>query len=180
MARQEAVLADVLPGAQAFRDQLEAKGRRGRHANCLKERDELLRVTARKRDELTVIAAPPVIAWTMAGWLECIASIQTRGGVLRVIEPPLVIGPEADVLALHQAAAAWTASKTKETAADRGKKGGRASASKRADASLAKIGVIRERWLFGDPKAHRTADLLAEVQISRNTVVSRLGKRRKA
>lgn len=177
--RQERALAPVLAGATVFRDILAPKDRQGRRREFMVALDKMLRSTTKRQpDEVTIVAVLGVLDWTEAGLLNRIALVHERGGVLRVMEPALVIGPNATTRELHAAIEAFHASKErKPKSQERGRAGADASKKVRWDAAEAKLQAIKERWQVGNQREHRSADLLAEAGVTRNTAIDHIGKR---
>lgn len=179
MARQERALVPFRGDGKVFRDVLSAKERMGRRREFMVVLDKLLRSTTKPQDEATVVAVLGVLDWTEAGLLDRIARLQDRGGVLRVVEPPLVIGPDATTHELRAAVEAFHETKHRQPKAqERGHAGAQESAQRRWGEAEAKVQGIKERWQIGDQRQHRTADLLAEAGVSRNTAIEHMGYRK--
>lgn len=168
--RQEAMLP---PGAQQFRDILDARDRYAHQPDRLEQRAAMLRPTRRKGGEI-VVASLAVLDWTAEGLMSCLTLIMQRGATLRVLDVGLTIAPDSGPAVLHQAAQAFAASRKRDAATERGGRGGAVSAAKRAADTKAKAETIRDDWKRDE---FRTQDLLERAGVSRNSAILYLGKR---
>ena len=180
-ARQEALLLEAFPawpkGVTVFRDDIDARDRRGHSTELLVKRSEMLRGTTRKgHTERITLASLAVLAWSAEDMLECLTLALSRGATVRVLDVGLSIPPTPDAVILHEAAKAFRTSRTRGVVMDRGKAGGMASAAQRIAEAKAKAETIRAEWALPSDD-YPTLDLLAKAGISRNTARLYLGKR---
>lgn len=165
--RQEAALADVLPDATIYRDELDVCARRRHTPIDLLRRAAMLRVTTRRSNggEIYVASLAP-LAMSEDDMRAVQAEIEARGATLISIDD----GPVDDVVV------AWKVAKTKSRLAGAALLGAAVSAERRKAASAAGIAIIKARWSLPSSE-HPTAALLAEAGLSLNTVKAHLGPR---
>lgn len=180
--RQLRALAAFLPKGRMYCDELSPADRQGRRREFMVQLDGLLRSTTKPQDEETVVAVLGAMDWTEAGLLDRIARIQDRGGMLRVVVPPLLIGPKATTRELHTAIEAFHATKhRKPKSEERGRAGAAESAQRRWGEVEAKIQAkpqLKELWQIGDQRAHKSDYILSEIGVSRNTMLAHCGYRK--
>ena len=165
MERQEAVLADVLPGCRVFRDVLDVRACRAHQPSSLVQRAAMLRTTTRGGSETIHVASLSVLAWGEEDMRAVLAAIQARGSVLVSSE-----GYQGDPLI------AWHAARRQSRLEGAALKGAAVSAERRLAASKAAAKLIEDRWPLPS-KTHPTVALLAECGLSLNTVKAHLGPR---
>lgn len=182
--RQEEMLAAAFPvwpkGVTVFRDELDARDRRGHATAVLASRASMLRPASRKAGaERITVASLAVLAWSAEDMLECLTLALARGATVRVLDAELSINPTPDAAILHEAAKAFREARTRQVSIVRGKIGGMASADLRKAEAKAKAMTIEAEWRLSS-EDYPTADLLAKAGISRNTAILYLGKRHAA
>jgi hypothetical protein len=166
MDRQEATLADVLPGATVFRDALDRRQRRAHTPDSLVQRAMMLRSTARSQNnEVIHVASLAVLAWSEADLREVLDAIKARGAVLVSSE-----GINGDLVA------AWAAVRRQSRLEGAALRGSAVSAERRKAASEVAVKLIAGDWPLPS-KDHPTAELLARCGLSLNTVKAHLGPR---
>ena len=179
--RQELLLRAALPdypkGVTVFHDELDRHQRQSHLSANLVQRAEMLKKTRRKAPEDIYLAGLPPLAWTTRDLLVCLSRAVSRMATIHVLEPPLLIGPDAGADVMLKAAEAFEESR-KASQERRGVPGAKVSAERRIEAARAKAAAIRERWRLPIDQ-YPTAALLAEANISRNTAIFYLGPRRK-
>jgi len=180
-AKQEALLADALPGARVFRDDLTGTERMARDHDRMKARGSLLRTTTRKDPaEETIAAVPAVLDWTVGGFMDVVEKVHARGGSLRFIQPPMTLAPSMTARDLKAAADAFLASKKNAQAEAKGKLGGEVSGERREAEAMAKVAPHLDLWRFGDPEKYPTHLLLRLMGVSFNTAKKHGGPRKNA
>ena len=180
-ARQEALLREAFPawpkGVTVFRDDIDARDRRGHSTELLVKRSEMLRGTTRKgHTERITLASLAVLAWSAEDMLECLTLALSRGAIVRVLDAGIEIPPTPDAAVLHRAAQAFRRARARGVVMERGKAGGMASATQRVAEAKAKAELIRAEWALPS-EDYPTLDLLTKAGISRNTARLYLGKR---
>ena len=170
--RQEVVLP---PGAQQFRDVLDARDRYAHQPDRLTQRAAMLRPTRRHGGEI-VVASLAVLAWTAEDLMACLTLAMQRGASVRVLDADLTIAPDSGPDVLHQAAQAFAASRKRDQAAARGERGGAVSAAARVAKATNKAETIRAEWALPS-EDYPTLALLGKAAISRNTAKLYLGPR---
>lgn len=136
----------------------------------------MLRPTGRKRpEEMVYIASPACLAWSLSDFTIVLTALMERGATLIALDTGLVVPPNAGPRELGEAVKAFTASKITVTGLGP-LAGAKISARKRRESSDEAVKRIAERWPLPS-REHPTSELLDEVGLSLNTVVSRLGRR---
>ena len=178
-ARQQELLVAALPGwpksCAVFRDEVEARKRRGFRPTSLTQRAELLRATSRRQAEDIYLATLGVFAWTQDDMMQSLTLAAARGATVHVLDAGLAVTPQADAAILHQAVVAFAAARK----ADKDRYPGKISAEKRSARALAGAESIREFWTL--PSSEWPMDKVlaqANPKISRNTAILYLGKRK--
>lgn len=181
LARQEQALAPLLPGAMVYRDILSSKDRQARARSSLVDRDSKLlrRLGSKAKGEIIAFASLACVDWTLAGVTSAIAAAHARGATVRVMEPPMEIPVDATSETWEAVGKAFEWARQREKAERAGMVGAKVSGRKRVAAAKAKLELIRDRWIYGDPSEHPANALLAEASVTRNTAIKHLGKRRK-
>lgn len=179
LGRQEKVLAPLVPGwpdVPTYCDTLSANVRKAHNAGSLLQRASMLRPTARRPgDETVYVASLACLAWGVADFSNVLAAMSDRDTSLVVIDTNTTIPPDAGARVLAAAVKAFVAAKRSVTGGGP-IVGALASAAMRRAETNDAIRKIEGRWKL-PTKDYPTWQLLTEAQLSRNTVVDRLGKR---
>jgi len=166
MERQEAALADVLPGATVFRDELDARARRGHSVASLTARAAMLRPTGRQLAGETIhVASLAVLGWSEDDVRAVLATMAARGTVLVSSE-----GIDGEPLE------AWRVAKRRSRLEGAALLGSSVSAERRKAASAAAVAIIKPYWPLSSAE-YPTASLLTKCGLSLNTVKAHLGSR---
>ncbi len=172
--RQERVLAERVPGwpnVSVYRDEITPRQRQAHSPAALAGRAQMLRPSARNGGDTIYVASLAVLAWDGADFDAVMEALAQRAAT--VWAGDLDIGFVAGLDGIRDA---FRASRKRASVEARQKAGAQVSAAKRRAASDAGVERIRDRWPL--PSSDwRTADLLAEAGVSRNTVNARLGGR---
>ena len=167
VAKQEAILADWVPGwpnVTVFRDILDARTRQAHQAVDLVNRAAMLRPTSSKLGgEVIYVASLAVLAWSKSDFTKVLSDTARRGATIQALDG-------ADV----PSAPGFMAAKVEGSRRQARQNGTRIAADRRAAEAEAKAMPFKERWR---DKTERTADLLAEMGLSRNTASKYLGRR---
>ena len=162
IARQEEVLAAAVPGwpVQVYRDELNARDRQAHAPDSLRERAAMVRAARSRKKPSTVYVASLAVLARSADELVVVASELRERGVDLVA---LDIAVDARAMPADLAAA-YKAARLK-AARDKARAIGTRNAAlklSKEDAAL----KIKDRWGL---KEYKTADLLDEAKITRNT-----------
>ena len=179
--QQKEMLAEHVsgwPDIPTYIDLLPPAKRRAHSPASLTQRAELLRGTWRPENvEAIVVASLPCLAWEQADFLQCVAAATTRGATIVALDTGRRIAPDASPGEVVEAA--------KEFMSGRRAKGGGGpvgyvvSAERRSAEAKARAMRIKDRWELRT-KDYPTDELLAEVDICRNTANFYLGNRPEA
>lgn len=166
VARQEALLAERVPGWPAvtvYRDILDVRARQAHNSADLVNREAMLRPTRTKRNaEIIYVASLSVLAWGR-DFSKVLAAAEKRGAAIVSLEETVPVSEESFKAAKIQG--------IKKRARENGT---RVAADRRAAAAEAKAKPFKEKWR--DP-SYKTAYLLEQMGLSRNTASKYLGRR---
>ena len=167
VARQEAMLADWVPGwpnVTVFRDILDARTRQAHQSVDLVNRAAMLRPIGRQREGETIyVASLAVLAWSKNDFVDVLEAAKRRGAFIEALDGMNI-----------PSVPAFAAAKVEGSRRQARQNGTRIAADRRAAEAEAKAMPFKERWR---DKTERTADLLAEMGLSRNTASKYLGRR---
>lgn len=175
ISRQEELI-DACGPVEVFQDILSPKERKGHGICTLKQRQAMLRPSCRDAGEIIYVAALAVLAWSAEDLLVCLTLANARGAIVEVLDCDLSIPPGAGSDVLHEAVKAFAASRQRDAAYVRGKRGGETSGAQRAAQARAKAETVRAEWALPSD-LYRTVDLLVTAGLSRNTIKLYLGPR---
>jgi DNA invertase Pin-like site-specific DNA recombinase len=172
--RQDAALDEYKPGwreLKVFSDNdLTDRELRGSYQDRLTERAIIQRPSTRKTSDTILVASLAVLAKADADMHQLAKVLASQGAVIESAEDATTYNPkQADKLI-----AAWSRARTKSRLEGAAKRGGQKSATIRKAASLEGAKRIWDRWKLPSDE-HKTADLLAEAGISRNTMNAHYG-----
>jgi hypothetical protein len=167
---QMAALADVLPGATVFTDELGIRGRRAMKPELLVRRASMLRGTKRQdRSEVIWVAALPVLAADEADLRIVLTAIEARGATLRAASGAIFTpGMSHDAIV-----AAWREAVALSRARGAGRVGGEATRAKLEPVYRAKCEAVKHLW--GNP-LYTAREVCGMAGVSINTMNKHLGK----
>ena len=179
--KQEDLLRQEVPawpkGVTVYRDDLDARQRRGRSQDALAARSNLLRTTTRRRaDDVILLPSLAVLDWTHDGVVTALAAASARGATVRVLDCGLEIAADAGAAVMAEVAKAFATAKMRDKLHRRGEAGGRVSGAARKAAAAEKMKAVAALW--HDPKETRTdAELARMAGVSVNTMKAHHGPR---
>jgi DNA invertase Pin-like site-specific DNA recombinase len=172
--RQDATLDKYKPGWREHKvfsdDGLTACELRGNYQDKLTERAVMLRPSTRKTSDIVLVASLAVLARTEDDMRQLAKDLAAQSAVIESVEDVTTYNPKQT----DKLIAAWKRARTKSRLEGAAKRGGQKSASIRKAASLEGAKRIWDRWKL-PTNEHRTAELLAEAGISRNTMNAHYG-----
>lgn len=168
--RQRAALANALPGARVYVDEMDARDRQGHSVAALRQRQLLVRTTTRAVPFTVTVASLAVLGWVEDDIRKLLAALAARSGVLVSVEDGTVFseGGNADAVI-----AAWRAAKEKSRLEGAARRGGQVTKAKAEAATAEKIKPHADKW--GDPR-YLSNDVLRLMGVSRNTANKYFGK----
>lgn len=172
--RQDAALDKYKSGWREHKvfsdDDLTDRELRGSYQDKLTERAIMLRPSTRKTPNIVLVASLAVLAKAEADMRQLAKDLAAQGAVIESVEDVTTYNPKQT----DKLIAAWGRARTKSRLEGAAKRGGQKSASIRKAASLEGAKRIWDRWKLPSDE-HKTADLLAEAGISRNTMNAHYG-----
>lgn len=170
LGRQKDLLAELMPDAKLFFDELNRRKRSSHHIGSLIERAMMLQMLTRQTEGVEIhVASLAVLAWSESDLKDVSATITRGGGTLHW----------HDGVPASNAAAAWHLARAKT----------RLDSAMLRDTYVERLGrstvyreaceAIRDRWQRPSSE-WSTITLLTEVGLSRSTVNAYLGSRRQA
>lgn len=166
-------------GVVVFRDELDARLRRGHSPKSLTQRAEMLRVTTRPKDDNIYVTSLAVLAWSVGDLMECLTLAVGRRTSVHVLDTGLVIPPSPAAAVLYEATKAFEVGRKADLAQRAGERGGIVSAQRRVETAKAGAESIRPYWGLSSVE-YPTLELLERAGISRNTAKQYLGSRKAA
>jgi hypothetical protein len=172
--QQNAALDEYKPDWRKLKvfsdDELNDRELRGRYQDKLTERAIMLRPSTRKTPDTILVASLVVLAKADPDMRQLAQALAAQSAVIESAEDATIYNPKQ----LDKLIAAWARARTKSRLEGAAKRGGEASATIRKAKSLEGAKRIWNRWKLPSDE-HKTADLLAEAGISRNTMNAHYG-----
>lgn len=175
MERQEEALAAFLPSCKVYRDVLPMSDQNSHCPEALAERSLMLNPSTMQEGVTVHVASMAVLAWSEADMEVVLRALGDQNAILCPADGGLRLVPHLD--GIEAGVEEWRIARTRSRLKGAARRGGAVSAARKMAAADAGIEKIRSRW--GDA-SWRTADLLAEAGVTRNTVNKRLGGRERA
>jgi hypothetical protein len=169
LERQRAALANALPGARVYVDELDPRDRQGHSVAALGQRKVLLRTTSRPAPLTITVAALSVLGWAEDDMRALLSALVARNAVLVSLEDGIVYGEGGDA---DRVIEAWKEAKTKSRLEGAARRGGMVTKERIEAATAAKIEPHKHLW--GDPR-YLSTDVLKLMGVTRNTVNKHMG-----
>ncbi|MBS0988913.1 hypothetical protein JK182_09590 [Acetobacter okinawensis] len=177
MERQLSALSNAGFSGPIYQDTMTRADVRLRRAEALAARATLLRPTARKMQEIIIVATIRVLALNSGpDLLGALKAAAERGATVRALAEGLEIPPNAGIDQLSAASTAWdTARRNSQTAAAR-TKGNAVAASMAAERRTKAVAIARPLWELPS-KDMPNAEIERRAGISITTLYRALGPR---
>jgi hypothetical protein len=179
MTQQELVLA-AIPGwpekVVVYRDHLDRLQWRGKNANSLTDRAELLRTTSRKEPNRIYVASLAILAWEENDFRAVVDAVMAHDGMITSVDDKFTISRD---VSLDQAVSAWNKSRKRSRTIHVKSKGARISAERKK--AIAAIGVAKIKQYWGMSADEWPTPLLRQMAgspgkpMAYNTIVEHLG-----
>ena len=169
--KQRAALANSLPGARVYVDELHPRDRQGHSVAALGQRKVMLRTTTRKAPLTIDVASLAVLGWKEDDVREVLETIMAREWTLVSMDDRATFA--GSDLCVPSALKLWQAAKTKSRLEGAAKRGGDVTKERKEAETAAKIEPHRHLW--GHPGY--TADEVIKLSgVSRNTWNKHMGQ----
>jgi hypothetical protein len=171
LEKQRKALANSLPGARVYVDELHPRDRQGHAVSALGQRKVMLRTTTRKAPLTIIVASLAVLGWKEDDIREVLETILAREWTLISLEDGATFGH--DGLSVKATMALWLAAKTKSRIEGAAKRGGEVTKERKEAEVAAKIEPHRHLW--GHP-GYTANEVLKLAGVSRNTMNKHMGQ----
>lgn len=171
LEKQREALANSLPGARVYVDELHPRDRQGHAVSALHQRKVMLRTTTRKAPLTIIVASLAVLGWKEDDVREVLETIMAREWTLVSMDDRATFA--GSDLCVPAALKLWQEAKTKSRLEGAAKRGG--DVTKERKEAETKEKCEPHRGLWGHP-GYTANEVLALMKVSRNTANKYFGQ----
>ena len=164
LEKQRAVLANSLPGARVYVDELRPRDRQGHSVSALHQRRVMLRTTTRKAPLTIIVASLAVLGWKEDDIRQVLETILAREWTLVSLDDGATFGPGG--LTVPATLKLWQEAKTKSRLEGAAKRGGNVTRERKEAENEPKVRKYEHLW--GHP-GYTQDEVLRMMGVTRNT-----------